>query len=66
MTVYSCRYDHIRNKYDIVEGLVRCISAKRYEVCDEYDFGKLSFEDVIIDMYIKGLTEQPGVTQILK
>ena len=64
-SIFSCTYNQRTDKYIVIEGLVRCINSKRYEVDEDYDFGSIHPDDVIIEMYKNGITEQPGVRQII-
>lgn len=51
------------NKYDVCyNGYFKSILARVYDIDPDYDFGSLDPVDLVVDMYIKGLTEDSGIT----
>lgn len=52
----------LTGKYDIhYNKCIKNILAKTYYIDSGYDFGSIDPLDVVVDMYIKGLTKASGV-----
>ena len=68
--INSFKYENIwfpsgvRQRIEVHEGLVRCINAKRYEVDEDYDFGSIHPDDLIIELYTTGRKSCPGIKEV--
>lgn len=63
-SIFSCVYSGVRQRVEVHEGLVRCINAKRYEVDEDYDFGFIHPDDLIIELYTTGRKSCPGIKEV--
>ena len=62
----SVLYNSYTEKYDICyNGYFKGLFAKVYDIDPDYDFGSLKPTDLIVDMYVKGIPEVPGISQRL-
>ena len=59
----SVCFNQQTEKYDVCyNGYFKNILAKVYDIDPDYDFGAIHPIDVVIDLYIKGLDKDSGVT----